>query len=170
MAEHACELLSERRRHHRWALGIIAARGLRALAASNWAETGENLGEDLVRVVALIVPGERDHDHAVVFREQRVHAPIVREMPAAQREVSPSVAASRYPAALQPSPFKPEIAASYARRSVLFNEAATRATVSTTKTECAIPCARQAGWSLPSANSFRPWRTLGLERSAMSSM
>lgn len=60
-------------------------------------------------------------------------------------------------------------AASYARRSVLFNDAATRATVSTTKTECATPRARQAGWSLPSTSSFRPLRTLGLERSAMSS-
>src|ERR1035438_809969 len=49
----------------------------------------------------------------------------------------PSAAASRYPAALQPSPFNPEIAVSYARRSTLFNEVATRATVSTTKTEWA---------------------------------
>lgn len=38
-------------------------------------------------VVTLVVPGEREYDHAVIFREQYVHTPIVREMPAAQREV-----------------------------------------------------------------------------------
>lgn len=36
-------------------------------------------------------------------------------------------------------------------------------------TEYAIPCASQAGWSLPSASSFKPWRTLALDRSAISS-
>jgi hypothetical protein len=46
VAEHAGELLAELRWHHGRALWVITARGLRALAASNRTEAGEDVGEN----------------------------------------------------------------------------------------------------------------------------
>lgn len=98
-------------------------------------------------VLARVVPGERDHDHAVIFREQCVRTPVVSEMPTAHREVS--AVCGR-----QPIPGGPATLALQTRdRRVvrppirLVQRGGDTDDRVDHETECATPCARQAGWS-----------------------